>query len=651
MGDPRYRKKVYTIGLLAILGIVIGSGIGFFIALTHDLPQIRSLETFQPSAVTRIYSADNVLLGELFLEKRDPVKLDEIPPFLVKALIATEDRSFYAHSGIDLKGIARAVVRDLLAGEFVEGASTLTQQLAKTLFLSPKKSLLRKMREAFLAFQLERRYTKEEILTLYLNQVYFGSGAYGVEAAARIFFGKPVRELDLPECAMVAGMPKAPSVYSPLIDPDLAVRRRNTVLDQMLETGIISAAAHEQASARGLGLPNSGDDRLESPYFVDYVKRILEQELGAAYLYKGGLTIYTSLLHTLQEAAEKAVERGLTRIEKRAGQGGPRGSDLQAALIAVGVESGGILAMVGGRDFWDSPFNRATQALRQPGSAFKPLVYAYAVEQGFPQTRLILDAPVIFKGGRNGGDWQPENFSGSYRGEITLREALAASRNIPAVRLTETFGPASVARFAHRLGIESKLTPTLALALGASEVTLMELTSAYGVFANHGTHVKPYGVMEVLDRRGRSLWRTHPERRIAMSRAGAAVMTDMLQAVIQEGTGRKARTLGGSVAGKTGTTNSTRDALFVGYSPTIAAGVWVGRDSAESLGRRETGASAALPIWIDFMETALQNAPLTYFDLPESVRRIRVDPATGRPAGGETGAVPVLVVKGTEPEG
>ena len=647
--ESKNRNNALILFIL-IAGVVFGAVAGAILAITSDFPQIRSLETYRPPAVTRIYSADKKVLAELFVEKRDPVLLKDIPCFLKEAIVATEDRNFYKHSGVDLKGILRAAIKNILAREFVEGASTITQQLAKTLFLTPEKTLVRKIKEAVLAFQLERRYTKDEILEMYLNQVYFGSGAYGVESAARIFFGKAAKDLNLSECALIAAMPKTPSKYSPLINKELALKRRNIVLKQMKDTGIITASACDKALKEPVVLGKQNRKELRAGYFVEYVKGCLEEVIGSSRLYKGGLTVYTTLSFKLQKAAEDAVANGLIALETRMKSRGTKDPYPQCALIALDVRTGGILAMVGGRDFSKSPFNRAVSARRQPGSAFKPVVYAYAIEKGFSQNMMILDAPVAFKGAKNGKDWTPENFSGKYMGEITLRTALAVSENIPAVRLMEMLGSNSVARFGRSLGIESPLSPDLSLALGTSETTLIDLTSAYAVFPNRGERIEPFGVTEVHDGNGRIVWQVKPQKRAVMSRAGAAIMTDMLSSVIQEGTGRKARVIRYPVAGKTGTTNQYKDALFIGFSPSIAAGVWVGRDVYKTLGNLETGARAALPIWIEFMTQALADSPLQYFDIPDDVVKVRIDPITGlRASDNSTHTITALFKKGTEP--
>lgn len=646
----RFNKKSVLILLVLLAGLATGVLTGAFLAFTHDLPQIQALESFRPHSVTRIYSANKVLLDELYLEKRDPVPLKQIPQYLKAALVATEDRKFFAHSGVDIKGIARAVVKDIMAGKFVEGASTITQQLAKTLFLTPRKTIVRKIKEAILAFQLERRYTKDEILERYLNQVYFGSGAYGVASAASLFFGKSVQDLTLAECALIAGMPKSPSRYSPLVSQELALKRRNMVLRQMRDTDIITANEYEQAVKEEIHIDNVRQKSTRAPYFVEYVKNILEDTLSASTLYKGGLSIYTTLDYRLQQAAEKAVADGIQSLQARMEKNNLKGDEAQAALVSIGVKSGDILAMVGGKNFDESFFNRATNARRQPGSAFKPIVYAYAIEQGFTQNQLLLDAPILFKGADHGKDWKPQNFSETYLGEITMRKALAVSQNIPAVRLIQMLGPSSVSRFAHRLGIESNLNSNLSLALGTSEVTLLNLTSAYAVFARGGEWIEPYAVMEVTDHRGRVIWSAKPQKRLVMSREGAAIITNMLESVITEGTGRKARILRGPLAGKTGTTDSYHDALFVGYSPAVATGVWVGLDLGGTMGDKETGARAALPIWIELMQTALAEGPQQYFDLPDNMTQVPMDPNTGRPASeGSQFAAPALFKKGTEP--
>lgn len=644
--------RIRTLILISgLVGLLSGATAGAFLALTRDLPQIRELENFEPSAATRIYSSDQVLLAELFLEKRTPVPMNQIPTTLKSALIATEDRHFYTHSGIDLKGIIRAVVKDIMAGQFVEGASTITQQLAKTLFLTAEKTISRKIKEAILAIQLERRYTKDELLSLYLNQIYFGSGAYGVESAARLFFGIPASQMDLSQCALIAGLPKAPSRYSPLINPDLAKKRRNLVLGIMRDQALIDKDQYLQATAEPVLAASITITSGAAPYFIQHIKPALERAIGPSMLYKGGMTVNTSLSHRLQMVAEQAVKNGLIDLQQRTKSPNLPQYPPQGALVALDIRTGGILAMVGGSDFSQNSFNRAADARRQPGSAFKPIVYALAIARGFTQASLVLDAPVVFKGAGNREEWRPENYSKRYQGEMTLRNALTHSKNIPAVRLAERLGPSDVVQFAHKMGIQSPLSPDLSMALGATNTTLLELTAAYAVFPNGGNHIAPFGITEILDRDNLVLWQARPAIRPAITETQAAIMVDMLQGVIQEGTGKQARQLNIPIAGKTGTTNDFRDALFVGFSPSVATGVWVGMDNFSPLGLKETGARAALPIWINFMAATQAESTIPYFDIPDNMSRILMDPLTGRVAeDGDRGALKTLFVNGTEPK-
>lgn len=644
-------RKFTGIAAVILAGIFFGAMAGVFFSLLKDLPQIRSLENFQPSAATRIYSSDQVLLAELFLEKRTPVPFDRIPDHLKTALVTTEDRKFYSHSGVDLKGIARAIIRDVQARKFVEGASTITQQLAKTLFLTSKKNLTRKAKEAILAFQLERRYTKDQILGLYLNQVYLGSGAYGVESAARVFFNKSIQELDLAQCALIAAMPKAPSRFSPLVNPELAVKRRNIVLKQMLNIGAITEAAYASAVSAPVIPPAVEKKESKAPYFIDHIKARLEELIGPDLLYKGGVTVHTTLSYHIQSQAETALAKGVDRLAVRMVLNGIDAPSPQGALVAIDIRTGGILAMIGGRDHKKSPYNRATQAKRQPGSAFKPLVYALAISRGFSQNHLLLDAPVIFKGSGGQKEWRPENFSRTYSGEMTLRKALTHSKNIPAVRLIETLGPSSVVQFAQKTGITSKLDPGLSLSLGASETSLLELTAAYAVFPNRGSRIKPFGIVEIIDRNGKVLKRIRPEKSVVISQQDAAIMVNILEGVIQEGTGKKAKQMKIPVAGKTGTTNNFKDALFVGFSPVVCTGIWVGTDNHTTLGPGETGARAALPAWIDFMTRAHSQLPFAYFDIPDNTVKIPMDADTGiRLEAMDKKAVIALFKKGSAPQ-
>jgi penicillin-binding protein 1A len=457
--------------------------------------------------------------------------------------------------------------------------------------------------------------------------------------------------MDLAQCALIAGLPKAPSRYTPLINPDLAEKRRNLVLSIMRDQNLITDNQYRLAIGEPVLDASRATAPGSAPYFVQYIKPALEAAIGPSLLYKGGLTVHTTLSYRLQQTAEASVEKGLIRLQRRMNSAKNPEASPQGALVAIDIRTGGILAMVGGRHFPESAFNRATDARRQPGSAFKPIIYALAIAQGFTQATLVLDAPVVFKGGNNNEDWQPENFSKSYQGEMTLRQALTHSKNIPAVRLVERLGPSAVVQFAHKLGIDSPLAPNLSIALGATDSTLLEITAAFAVFPNGGSHIPPFGVTEILDRNHTLLWRARPIIRSVMTETEAAIMVDMLQGVVEEGTGKQARRLNMPVAGKTGTTNDFKDALFVGFSPAVAAGVWVGMDDFSPLGDRETGARAALPVWIDFMAATRPESTALYFDIPDNMKKVPMDPVTGRAVpDGNGGAVKALFAIGTEPK-
>ncbi len=651
MKGPRPRRKhsLLVAGILLLTGLVCGSALGIFLALTDDLPRIQELRNFRPSSVTKLFSVEGDLVGEFFVEKRVPVALEEIPVHLRQAVIATEDRRFYEHAGLDWRGIARAIVKDIRAGSFKEGGSTITQQLAKVLFLTPEKTLTRKLKEAVLALQIERRYRKDEILDLYLNQIYLGGGAYGVEAAANRYFAKHVWELDLAESALIAGLPRGPTLYSPLVNPDKAKARRATVLKGLLATGHITEDQYRQALDEPLRLSSSSSLGTKEGYFVSFIRPKLEEILGENLLYRGGLTIQTTLKQSWQQVAEKALQNGLAALESRHPAGGESWEQAQGAVLILDARTGMIRAIVGGRDYETSQFNRATQAYRQPGSAFKPIIYAYALEKGYTQADRIWDGPVSYP--QAGGKvWEPRNYSGSFEGEITLRKALEISQNIVTIKLLERLGPSPVVDFAHHLGIRSLIHSGLSLALGTSEMTLLDLASAYQVFANGGIWVEPSAIVAVIDHNGRSLWKPAPASRLVLSQETAYILTNMLTGVIQRGTGRGARHLSWPLAGKTGTTEENRDALFVGYSPTLVAAVWVGKDSGRPLGKKETGARAALPIWREVMGKVLPETGADDFEKPTTVTLVRMDVRSGLLGDGKCEDVTeAAFVKGTEP--
>ncbi|MCP4023919.1 MAG: PBP1A family penicillin-binding protein [Desulfobacteraceae bacterium] len=637
----KYKNWIFL--LIAFAGVFSGIAAGAFFSLLHDLPQINSLKQFKPSAVTTVYSNDGKIITRFYTEKRFPATIDKMPDTLINALITTEDRDFFKHSGIDMKSILRAIVTDIMAGEFRQGASTITQQLAKTLFLTPEKSVLRKIKEAILTLQIERRYTKNEILELYLNQVYFGSGAYGVEAASRTYFNKNVSKLTLDEAALIAGLPKAPSIYSPINNPGIAEKRRNTVLHQMLSCEMISKQSYEIARKKEIYVVKSQGKQSIAPYFVEHIKKKLKQQFDLKSIYKNGLNIYTTLNTRLQATANESIQKYMAALEHRMSKNGFAAPKPQAALIAVDIRSGGIISMVGGRSFDHSKFNRATQAQRQPGSAFKPFVYAAALQKGFSQASILLDAPLFYHISKN-NSWEVHNFSKKYSGEMTFRKALALSKNTPTARLMEMITPESAIEFAVGAGIRSPLAPNLSLALGTSEVNLLELTCAYIPFANTGIGLEPFSIKKITDIHSKIIFKNIPKKRAVMSRVDAAIITDILKAVIYEGTGTKAAKIKKDIAGKTGTTDQYKDALFIGFSPEIAVGVWVGNDDSTSLGKYETGAKAALPIWVDYITKYLSDKPYQYFDIPDGTKMIYMDPNTGQTlTKGEAKAVKALI--------
>ena len=618
---------------LSLLAALVGATVGFGLYTFWDLPEVHRLEEFQPSITTRVHSASDRLLAEFFIENRTPVDLDTVPDVLVKALISTEDHRFYSHHGLDFYGIARAAYRNIRARKVIEGGSTLTQQLAKVLFLTPERSYSRKLKEMVLALKIEQRYTKREILSLYLNQIYFGSGAYGVEAAAQTYFGKQARDLTIAEAALLAGLPRSPKYYSPFRSRENARSRRSHVLHRMVVAGVLSQAQADEADRTPLPAPSSAVIRSAAPaaYFVEYVRQKVEERFGSSILYSGGLNIHTTLDDALQGMAEEAVRKGLEQLDRRAGKtrGKDATSSLQSALLAIDAASGHIRAMVGGRDFATSQFNRAWQAQRQPGSAFKPIIYSAAIERGFSAADLLSDVPLTVKVDSK-KTWTPENFTRTYQGSVTIRKALAQSLNVPTVRLLATIGTDEAIRHARKLGIKSPLKAVLPLALGSSDVTLLELTSAYAVFANQGVRMEPSAILSVTDSSGRVLYVNDAISSLAVSPETAFLVTNLLKGVVEGGTGWKARELGRPVAGKTGTTNDYRDAWFVGYTPSLVAGVWVGHDDHQrSLGPRATGSRAALPIWLDFMKSAHAGQDPVDFNAPGGLLYRTIDPRTG----------------------
>jgi len=735
----RHRRILLWI-LPPLVAMGMGAAGGVFAAYVQDLPTLDALEQYSPSLVTTLYSDEDEPFAAFFEQRRILVSLNKIPPYLIEALLATEDTRFYSHRGIDPRGIARALLTNLRTLRRAEGGSTITQQLAKVLFLTPEKSLARKMKEILLAFQIEREYPKDKILEMYFNQIYFGHGAYGVEAAAQTYFGKSVDDLNLAEAAMLAGLPRAPNTYSPIVDKERARRRRGVVLQRMVEEGFITTEQAEAAAAIPFDERAFAAVRSQAPYFVEYARQYLEERYGSYALYHGGLKVYTTLNVRLQHAAEQSLTQGLREIDQQKGLrlvgGGPtarvtprrpgaplrpglvvegviqrvtaRGihvtvddysgeipfkamrvaegpkladafhpddrvlvrleavdhnrktltlvlaqePEMEGALLALDPRTGQIKAMVGGYDFQRSKFNRAIQARRQPGSAFKPFVYAAAFDLGLTPSTIFEDSPISFPATIDGEqkEWSPENYDQTFRGPVTLRQGLEHSINVVAVKLLETIGVGAATQMAHRLGIRSPIRAELGLALGTSEVTLLEMVSAYGTLAAGGVRAPPYAIRRILDSRGRVLEERFPEGQQVLRPATAATLTHVLEGVVQRGTGRSARALERPLAAKTGTTQDAADAWFLGYSPSLVAGVWIGYDTVRSLGPHETSATLAAPIWIQFMRAALEGSPPEAFPVPDPLVPVTVNYYTGLPTyPQDPDAVTEYFLRGTEP--
>lgn len=624
------KKYRYWIVFPAMAAVVVGVSLGLLMALTQDLPQVEGLQAYEPSAVTTILSDDGSHVRTFFVERRIPLPLQEMPDALIQALIAVEDSRFYQHFGLDIKGITRALLRDIRSMKVVEGGSTLTQQLAKVLFLTPERTIVRKLKEALLAINIERRYSKDEILTMYLNQIYLGEGAYGVEAAARTYFGKNAKDLNLAECAMIAGLPRSPSHYSPIAHPERAESRMRIVLLRLLDEGFITDETYRETAKSGLNLETSPSPEDPAPYFTEMVRRQLEASISPNLLYRGGLVIETTLNLNMQKAAYKALQSGLKKYEKRHPASTEKDEEpVQGAFLALDPSTGEIKAMVGGRDFTLSPFNRSTQSKRQPGSAFKPILYAAALSSGFTPSDLIDDFPLKIRIQGRPNPWIPRNYSGDYYGPVTVRTALEKSLNAASVDLLQRLGYQPVIDTSHRLGITTELRPYPSMALGTFDVSLVEIVSAYGAFSNRGILASPHLIRRVRDRDGKTIWEQPTRLSDVLSPQISFQITNLLEGVTTRGTAVKATVLGRPSAGKTGTTDDYRDAWFVGYVPGLSAGVWVGFDLPSSLGRGEAGGRTALPIWIDFMKDALKGVPPEEFSVPEGIDLVEIDPDTG----------------------
>lgn len=746
--------KIKLLIAVIFLSLLAGGAGGAYLALSRGLPSVDELKNYDTATGTKIYSDDDTLIGELKVEKGIFVPLDEIPKNMVNAMVAVEDARFWQHSGIDYIAIIRAVLKDAAYRSFRQGGSTLTQQLAKVVFLSPEKTLRRKLMEAALAIKIEKTLSKKDILELYLNRVYFGHGAYGVEMAARTYFGKPAKKLNLAEAALIAGLVKAPTRYSPYNSLSRAKERQKIVLSRMVEEGYITDADGRKAYGTPLDLssPRNGMDIYN--YFVEYIRRYLEEKYGVDAVYKGAMKVYTTLDRRVEAAAVSAIQSGLRDIDKRQGWRGPIGHksgidlekelkggqlstsviskpgdiytglvlkvtpkealiktrgvvgklllkdaewaaktldsgtgrtkflrnftltrilkqgdivrvriksergrsvrlaleqepEVEGALVAVEPHTGFIRAMVGGYDFTKSAYNRVLLAKRQPGSAFKPVIYAAAMDHGFTPASVIDDEPVTYTGGPN-GEWSPENYDHEFQGPTRLREALTFSRNVVTVKLVDSMGIDAVRDFARKMGFQGEMPRNLSIALGSFDITPFEMAMLYNVFASGGQKAKPVSIKFISDGKGRILESNEPEAEQVISPQTSFLATSMMEDVIKYGTGWRARALGVPVAGKTGTTNDYKDAWFVGYTTNLVACVWVGFDNSRTLGPMETGSRAASPIWVSFMNSAAR-AGAEEFDQPEGIVSYFIDPKTGL-LSHEQSDVREYFKEGTEPK-
>ncbi len=649
--------KVVLWGVATVAVLVVLAVVAVWRELTGDLPPATELLDYRPPAATRVYAADGTLIGEFYVERRYLLPLDQIPEHVKLAFLAAEDVDFYTHRGVNPMSIARALLANLQSGEIVQGASTITQQVVKQLLLTPERTFERKAKEVIIAVELESKLSKDDILYMYLNHSYFGGGTYGISAAAQTLFGKDVADLSLAQAALLAGLPQAPSRYDPIRHPSAAIGRQAYVLDRMLAAGFITAEQRAAAAAEPLHFDHvKVPTYAAAPWYVEHVRRLLEQQYGPAFA-DLGLHVYTAVDLRMQQDAEETLRNGLRTIERRLGprRGTGRGSGddgtthLEGALVAVEPETGLVKALVGGTDFERSQFNRAVLARRQPGSAFKPLIYAAAIDRGYTAATIVQDAPISLPDGRQ-GYWTPKNFNNRYMGAVPLRTALAHSLNSVSVRLATDIGLDPLRDYLRIFGFSTSFPRNYSLALGSSEVTPLELIRAYGVFATLGRRFEPVFITEITDANGEPVEfpGSDPHFEKVMKPATAYILTQMMQSVVEAGTGQEARRLGRPSAGKTGTTNDAKDAWFIGFTPDLLTGVWIGFDSQRALGSY-TGGRAATPIWTDFMQRALEGLPERDFDKPDNVTLVKVDTATGlRAVSGRPARVEAFVA-GTEP--
>jgi len=748
----RFFKFIKILLLIGLAGILLGVGSfgAVYVYFSRDLPKISKLDDYRPPIITTLLADDGRKIAEFSRERRKVIPLSDMPPQLIQAFVAAEDARFYAHEGIDFYSIIRAFIKNLTAGGIVQGGSTITQQVTKSFLLTPERSYQRKIKEAILAYRIDRKFTKDQILYLYLNQIYLGHGAYGVEAAAENYFSKPASQMTLAECAMLAGLPQAPSRYSPFQHPERAKTRQIYVLNRMIKEGFITGEAAEEAIREPMDIAGRRNLFVEKvPHYTEHVRRELIAMFGAENVYTEGYTVHTCVNIDMQDMARNTVEKELRSLDKRQGYRGPidrlppeqietlsqdlqselelapleagaitrgvvidvddganavavrmgnaRGTllladmrwarppdpeieytaqrvtrpgsvlsvgdvilvrikkksddgahwmlaleqtpEVQAALLCMEAETGAVKAMMGGRDFFESQFNRAIQSRRQPGSAFKPIIYAAALDKGFTVATGIVDSPIVFEDRQTDIVWKPENYDKTFHGLTLFREGLILSRNIITVKILREIGIGYAIDYARKLGITSHLDRDLSLSLGSSGLSLLELVNAYSVFANRGVMIPPCFIRKITDRDGNVVYECPAEPEPVIEESTAYIITHLMEEVVKSGTGRRVRALNRPVAGKTGTTNNLNDAWFVGYTPEYITGVWVGFDDRKPLGKNETGARAASPIWLDFMQQALEGKPIRVFPVPDSVVFAKID--------GDTGLLPVPESKRT----
>ncbi|MDA3970764.1 MAG: PBP1A family penicillin-binding protein [Desulfobulbaceae bacterium] len=614
--------------LILCTGLAITCFIGFllFLFVALNIPDIDTLRNYRPNETSIIKDRYGKIVDRIYVENRIVVPMDDMPHLLSKAFIAAEDARFHDHRGVDAISILRALINNIRAGGRSQGGSTITQQVARSLLLTREKTYIRKLKEAILAYRIDQALTKEEILHIYLNQIYLGEKSYGVEAAAQTYFGKPVQKLSLAEMAILAGLPQAPSRYSPFSHYAKAKKRQGYVLNRMAAEGFITATTAQKAFSEPLHWAPRKKYFTHARYFLAHVRKKIRRQYGDHLLSTGGLTIETTLDLNLQKQASQSVEKGLASWALRSGKG--KTTPPQTALVSIENGTGYVRALIGGVNFQRSQFNRATQAKRQPGSAFKPLIFAQAFNSVFTPASIIMDEPLELPGHKE-SMWQPQNFSGENYGPTTLFTALVKSRNIVTIKLLQSVGIDSILHLARQVGIGTKLHSNLSLALGASEVSLLELTSAYTVFANAGNFNPPIFITKVYDRDSRVLEHNIPRQIKVLDARAAYQVTRLLQDVIREGTGKKAGGLPGHSAGKTGTTDGNMDAWFIGYTPQIVTGVWMGFDLKKSLGKQETGGLACGPVWFDFMSKATAGVGPKFFKTPKGITFLPIDKKTG----------------------